>query len=277
MQKIPRAGRRPVIGICGVPALVSWSFLRQDAVLVPQTYLRAIVEAGGQPVILPPGTDLDPALDVPWLDGVLLAGGTDVEPELYGSTDGRWMEETCRERDLFERDFVVAAFRADLPILGICRGLQVLNVSTGGTLHQHLLDEGYAEHRPVPGRLDSVTNHEVRVASNSWLTRCGLDAVAQVNSHHHQGVAELGEGARPVAWSRPDGVVEAVEWPSQTFALGVQWHPEDPLTPRLFEQFVAVARASMPPVPEFADPSSPVASPEMAIPRDCQDKPMDIA
>lgn len=276
MQNIPR-GPLPLVGVCGVPALASWGPWRQEAVLAARTYLRAIAAVGGQPVILPPASGADPHQWLQRLDAVLLAGGTDIEPDMYGGRAGDRMEETCRERDLFELEVVAAAFRADLPVLGICRGLQLLNVSTGGTLHQHLLDEGYAEHRRVPGRLDSATNHGVRIAEDSWLSRCGFEAVAQVNSHHHQGVAELGQGARAVAWSVPDGAVEAVEWPAQTFALGVQWHTEDPLTGRLFEQFVTVAKAGMPRAVSLDGPLRALTPPEVTNLKDPQVNPMDIA
>jgi putative glutamine amidotransferase len=246
MQSGPRASavETPVIGVCGVPAAMSWGFWTQPAVLVAETYLAAIRRAGGLPVVLPP---VDPATSpvtevLRALDGVVLAGGTDVSPEVYGEVPGPRMEEVVLERDLYEVAIATAAMQRDLPVLGICRGLQILNVATGGTLHQHLLDQGYADHRPAPGRLDDVTNHLVEVDATSVLARCGLAGLREVNSHHHQGIANVGAGGRPIARSLPDGVVEAVEWSPHRFVVGVQWHPEDPPMDELFAGLVAAAR-----------------------------------
>jgi putative glutamine amidotransferase len=129
-------------------------------------------------------------------------------------------------RDRFELALVREALEGDIPVLGICRGLQILNAAAGGTLHQHLTDEGFAEHRPAPGRLDDPTQHEVEVEPESIVARGARSLRQTVNSHHHQGIARLGDGGRVTARSIPDGVVEAVEWPSQRYAVGVQWHPE---------------------------------------------------
>lgn len=242
-------GSSPVIGVCGVPAAVlAWGYWSQAAVLVAETYLAAIRRAGGTPVILPPvNPSTAPVTDVlRALDGVVLAGGTDVSPEVYGEVSGPHMEEAVLDRDLYELAVATAALERDLPVLGVCRGLQMLNVATGGTLYQHLLDRGYAEHRPLPGRLDEATNHAVEVDPTSLLGRCGLGDLREVNSHHHQGVARVGDGGRVIARSLPDGVVEAVEWPAHPFALGVQWHPEDPPMDGLFAGLVAAARVADP-------------------------------
>lgn len=165
MESVPRRlpGRAPIIGVCGVPAVMSSGYWSQAAVLVAETYLSAIRRVGGTPVILPPvNPSSAPAVDVlRALDGVVLAGGTDVSPEVYGEVAGLHMEEAVLDRDLYELVIATAALERDLPVLGVCRGLQILNVATGGTLHQHLLDGGYAEHSPAPGRLDDVTNHAV--------------------------------------------------------------------------------------------------------------------
>ncbi|NJC73067.1 gamma-glutamyl-gamma-aminobutyrate hydrolase family protein [Planosporangium thailandense] len=240
MQIRPRAAR-PVIGIGGVLTTATWGFWTQPAVLVAETYLSAVRVAGGSPVILPPADAADPADLLAAVDGVLLAGGNDVCADLYGQTAGVRMEEVTRERDLFELAIARYAFEHDVPVLGICRGLQILNVAAGGTLHQHLLDAGFAEHRPAPGRLDEAANHGLRVAPDSLLGRCGMAERCQVNSHHHQGVDTVGVGGRVVACSVPDGAVEAVEWPAQRFALGVQWHAESPAMPGIFDGFVRAA------------------------------------
>lgn len=221
--------------------MAAWSFWSQPAVLVAGTYLDAVTGAGGQPVVLPPSPHADITRLVEMLDGLVLAGGTDVEPEAYGARATGRTEESHRGRDLFELELTTAAMERDVPTLGICRGLQILNTATGGTLHQHLLDAGFAEHRPAPGRLDEAANHAVEVEPDSLLGACGLAGLRAVNSHHHQGVATVGAGGRVVAVSHPDGAIEAVEWPDMSFVLGVQWHPEDPPMHDLFRGLVDAA------------------------------------
>lgn len=218
---------RPFIGICAALEPARWSFWAQEAALVADTYLRAVRRAGGRPLLLAPeeldGRDADDLLDR--VDGLLLIGGADLDPRFYGEALTARTERTVPERDRFELALVAAAFRRDVPVLGICRGLQIMNVATGGSLHQHLSDHGFSEHRPVAGSLDEATHHAVEVEADSLLV-ADSDGLLIVNSHHHQGVARVGEGGRVVARSRPDGVVEAVEWTAQRYALGVQWHPE---------------------------------------------------
>ncbi|WP_238395542.1 gamma-glutamyl-gamma-aminobutyrate hydrolase family protein [Mycolicibacterium sp. CBMA 295] len=232
---------RPLIGICGVSATATWGFWRQDAVLAAQTYLDAVECSGGQSLVLVPSPNADAGQLLGVLDGLLLAGGTDIEPEFYGSPATERMEETNAIRDEFELRITTAALERDVPVLGICRGLQILNVATGGTLHQHLLDVGFAEHRPAPGRLDHATHHAIEVDVDSLLGRTGLAGVREVNSHHHQGVASVGRGGRVTARSIPDGAVESIEWPDRHFALGVQWHPEYQPMKEIFDAFVGAA------------------------------------
>lgn len=243
---------RPVIGVCGVPGIASWGFWTQPAVLAAETYLAAVRDAGGLAIIVPPTAtaEADARRLLPMVDGVLLVGGSDVSPRFYGRPASERTEETDHRRDEFELHVASLALRSDLPVLGICRGLQILNVATGGTLHQHLLDEEFAEHRPAPGRLDASSAHGIEVESRSLLGDLGLAGLREVNSHHHQGVAELGRGGRVIARSVPDGVVEAVEWTGPRFALGVQWHPEDPATSELFTGLI---RAAAGPVPGHPD------------------------
>lgn len=236
--------RRPLVAISGVPAQASWGFWSQPAVLTAQTYLDAVTRAGGQPLILVPSLDADIDEFAELVAGIVLAGGTDVGPEHYGETATARMEETHDVRDVFELRLARAAQERDIPVLGICRGLQILNVAAGGTLHQHLVDSGYGQHRPAPGRLDESTHHAVRVTPGSLLARCGLADLRNVNSHHHQGVASIGRGGRVAAVSLPDHGVEAIEWPERRFSLGVQWHPEDPAMDDLFRAFVSAASAA---------------------------------
>jgi putative glutamine amidotransferase len=143
-------------------------------------------------------------------------------------------------RDEFELALVRAAEERDLPLLGICRGMQVINVAHGGTLEQHLPDRvGHETHAMEPG---TFGGHRVRLAPGSLAARAVGDETAEVRGFHHQGVREVGEGLRPTAWSALDGIVEAVERPDRRFALGVLWHPEEDETSRVIAALVAAAR-----------------------------------
>lgn len=234
----------PVIGVGGVPVAVSWGFWeRAPAVLTAETYLGCLRRAGALPVILPPTEPREASVAslVDRLNGLLLAGGADLDPGCYGQVATDALEDTDPVRDRFELALAEAALERGLPILGVCRGLQILNVATGGTLHQHLLDEAYAEHRPAPGRLDETSCHGIRVEPDSLLGDAGLAGLRTVNSHHHQGINELGRGARAIAWA-PDGVIEALEWSGHRFALGVQWHPEYPPLDQIFDALIEASR-----------------------------------
>lgn len=219
---------RPVIGVCAAWEEAAWSFWRMRAAVVADTYVEALRAAGALPVGLVPQPleSQDAAMLVERIDGLLLVGGADVDPASYGEPLSDRTERTVPERDEFEIALVVAALRRDLPVLGICRGLQILNVAVGGSLHQHLADAGYAEHRPAPGHLDERTAHVVEIVSDSRVAASARALRERVNSHHHQGLARLGRGARVAARSVPDGLVEALEWPEHHYVVGVQWHPE---------------------------------------------------
>ena len=218
----------PVIGVCAASELARWSFWNQEAALVPDSYLRAVRRAGGVPIGLLPQEPDEQVVDalLERSSGLLLIGGADLDPSSYGAARLPATEQTSPLRDRFELALARRALERDLPVLGICRGLQVLNVATGGTLHQDLEVEGLGGHRPVPGRLDEPTMHEIEVDAGSVVGDAMRSPCARVNSHHHQGLARVGAGGVVVARSLPDRVVEAVEWPSRRFAVGVQWHPE---------------------------------------------------
>jgi putative glutamine amidotransferase len=236
---------RPRIAICGVATKAAWGYWApRDVALVAGTYLDAVAAAGGLPMILPPMAGLDAAQALEGMDGILIPGGVDVSPSRYGEAPTNRTEETSDLRDEFELAVVEAAFEHGIPMLGICRGLQVMNVATGGNLHQHLLDVGYSEHRPVPGSLGPDTSHDISVDPESHLARCGLGVIVSTNSHHHQGIAAVGEGGRVVARALSDGVIEAIEWSNNPFALGVQFHPEEPRMAELFTGLVLAAAAS---------------------------------
>lgn len=227
MAAVPTpGGGRPPIGICAVRERAAWGFWDQDAALVAGTYLDAVRRGGGLPLLLVPealGAGEVEAL-IGRVEGLLLVGGADLDPACYGQERSPLTEATYPLRDEFELALVRAAFQRDLPVLGICRGIQVLNVAAGGTLHQDLAEAGFAEHRPLPGSLDERTFHEVRFEADSLLAASAERAT--VNSHHHQGIDRIGEGGRVVARSLADDLVEAIEWPGLRHALGVQWHPE---------------------------------------------------
>jgi gamma-glutamyl-gamma-aminobutyrate hydrolase PuuD len=174
------------------------------------------------------------------LNGLLLAGGRDVDPSLYDEAPHEQTDLPDHRRDRFELILTRAAIDADLPFLAICRGMHILNVARGGTLIQHLPDRlGNESHRPDTVKM---TTHNVHVSAASKLGRL-LSESAQVPAAHHQGVGKLGNGLLPVAWT-PDQVVEAIELEGHKFGLGVQWNPEDGDDPRLFEALVTAAKSA---------------------------------
>jgi Predicted glutamine amidotransferases len=160
------------------------------------------------------------------VDGLLLTGGGDIDPEFYGRTGLRnQAQDINRGRDEFEFEVIKRALDADLPILGVCRGMQVMNVALGGSLHVDLKSNGFKDHStPVNG----ILKHAISIEPNSLLSGLAGGLNRDVNSYHHQAIDELGKGLMPTAQS-PDGVVEAAEWLSKegmSFLLLVQWHPE---------------------------------------------------
>ncbi|WP_319458914.1 gamma-glutamyl-gamma-aminobutyrate hydrolase family protein [Micromonospora sp. RTP1Z1] len=227
---------RPLIGITAYVEPASWAAWRDvPAALVPQAYVRAVTASGGRALVLPPDDADADVLRV--LDGLLLAGGADVGPERYGQPhDPR--TESRADRDAGELALLTAALAADLPVLGVCRGMQLLAVARGGALHQHLPDVvGHDGHRPAPGVYGA---HPVRFAPDS-LAGSVLAGVDRVNSYHHQAVADPGD-LTVTGWA-DDGVVEALEDPRRRFLLGVQWHPEIDPDPRPVAALVQAARA----------------------------------
>jgi putative glutamine amidotransferase len=207
-------------------------------------YLRAIERSGGLPVVMPP---LDPAAIEPLLDnlaGICLSGGPDISPGTYHHPADVHLGPTEPDLDRFELALALRADARALPILAVCRGVQVLNVARGGTLHQHLPSVvGHAVvHRGVPGE---NAHHPVRIEPGSRLAQVLGATELEVNSYHHQAADALGRGLRAVAWA-PDGVVEGLEAPDREFMLGVQWHAEA-IAHRneqeaLFDSFIQAAR-----------------------------------
>jgi putative glutamine amidotransferase len=198
----------------------------QREMALGMVYMRAVELTGGLPVVLPPlGHDtIAPLLDR--LDGVCLSGGPDIDPEGYGEHDRNpQLGVTEPGLDAYELALAQLADARGVPVLGICRGVQALNVARGGTLHQHLGDvtDGSIEHRQAAR--GGVTTHSVRIDPDSRLGRVTSVSEAEVNSFHHQAADRLGEGLRAVAWA-PDGIVEGIESAGPELYLGVQWHVE---------------------------------------------------
>jgi putative glutamine amidotransferase len=214
------------------------------AYAVPETYVVALRRAGLGPVILPGPGDLAPGELAATFDGLLLAGGGDVQARRYGAERDPQNYGEDDERDALEIDLLLAASENGLPTLAICRGIQVMNVAFGGDLIQHLPDHPGSVSHGLPTGDPAV--HEVKVLESSRLARASGEAAMTCASSHHQGLGRLGEGLAAVAWS-DDGLVEAAERESG-WMLGVQWHPEetvakDPAQQAIFDAFAAEARA----------------------------------
>lgn len=226
---------RPIIGITTYVEPASWSVWRDlPAVLIPQAYAEAVTLAGGRAILLPP--DDHDADIVDRLDGLVLSGGADVSPGLYGA-DAEPATMTRPDRDAGEMLLLRRALERDTPVLGICRGMQQLVVAAGGRLHQHLPDVlGHRRHNPAPG---VYGEHEVKLTPGSRAAAL-LGETTVVHCHHHQGIAD--PGSLVVTAQADDGLPEAVEDPSRPFVLGVQWHPEVTRDENLFGALVRATR-----------------------------------
>jgi putative glutamine amidotransferase len=229
---------RPVVGITTYVQPARWAAWELEAALIPFAYVQAVERAGARPLLVPPSDDgVEETLDA--LDGLLFSGGNDLDPETYGADAHPATSGLHPERDRAELALLEAALERDMPVLAVCRGLQVLNVARGGDLVQHLPEVvGDERHREVPG---VFSEHPVRIEDGSKLGGL-LGDRAPVMSSHHQGVGTIGRGLREVAWA-DDGTVEGLEDPERRFALGVLWHPEAGEDMKLFEALVAEARA----------------------------------
>lgn len=214
---------------------------------IAEAYVEAIVRAGGCPILIPPGL-LEEALAALFsrLDGLIFTGGGDIDPACYDAEDHPKVSEVDPERDRMELYLLGRAVQADRPFLGICRGLQLVNVGLGGTLYADILDQahGAAKHDYYPGWPRDYLAHPVRVSAGSRLAGILGVREARVNSFHHQAVDQLAPGLASAAHA-PDGIVEALELPGHSFGLAVQWHPEwltahAPMQ-ALFEAFVGAA------------------------------------
>lgn len=221
-ERSSRASGRPLIGIGANLVRAKWAVWDRPATLMAQTYIDMMAAAGCIPVLLPPQPDIDEVADR--LDGLLLPGGGDVDPALYSAPKHPETGRLNPRRDAAEVALAGAAVRTGLPVLGVCRGLQVLNTHLGGTLHQHLPDIiGHKGHEPEPGVFGA---QPVRLEPGSQIAKIMDGDTATVPCHHHQAIDRLGDGLTVTARS-DDGVIEAVELADHPFAVAVQWHAEE--------------------------------------------------
>lgn len=227
---------RSVIGVSAYAEEARWAVWDLPASVVPQRYLDKIVAAGGLPVVLPAVAGVEDVM--PRLDGLMLIGGGDVDPVRYGAAPHAETGRVSAGRDDAELALLRRALDLRLPVLGVCRGLQLLNVALGGTLHQHVPDlVGHGGHGGAAG---VFARHGVRLCPDGGLARALNRTALDVPSYHHQAIDRLGVGLLPVAWSG-DGLIEAAELAGHPFTVGVQWHPEADEDGALFTAFVAAA------------------------------------
>ena len=236
---------RPVIGLCTALERARWGVWDQQAFLLARSYVDAVHRAGGIAVMLPAdpvaAAEPDPILDL--LDALVLAGGADIDPSTYGAETHPETTGTVPERDAFELGLAARAMDRDMPLLGICRGMQMMNVARGGTLVQHLPEHyGHEDHRRALGTFED-SDHDVRLADGSLARRAAGEEVHSTKSHHHQGVERIGEGLEVTGWSTLDELPEVLEIPRNRFALGVQWHPEADEASLIIAALVEEARA----------------------------------
>jgi putative glutamine amidotransferase len=235
---------RPAIGICTTLEHARWGIWERRAALLAFTYITAIQRAGGLALMIPPDPKLieDPDELLDRIDGLILAGGADIDPSFYGAEPHPATRGPVPERDRAEIALARRAVQRDMPVLGICRGMQLINVALGGTLRQHVPDlVGHENHRPHPGSFDD-SDHDVALEQGSLAAQAAGEELHGIKSHHHQGVDVIGEGLVVTGISTLDELPEALEAPACRFVLGVQWHPEADEESRVVAALVEEAR-----------------------------------
>lgn len=226
----------PVIGVTTSVNVRDYETPEQAVVMVPANYPQAIRRAGGIPILLTEGDDVETLLSR--LDGIIIAGGRDVDPARYGEEPHERTDNLRPEQDTWESALIATAIERDLPLLCVCRGHQLLAVERGGRLHQHLPETpGYEKHGATGGEW---SNHAVEIDPNSRLgSILGTNVIG--NSGHHQGVADAGD--LTIVGRTEDGLIEAVELPGASFLLSMQWHPEMLNQTKVFDALIEAARA----------------------------------
>ena len=226
----------PVIGVTTSVNVRDYETPEQAVVMVPANYPQAIRRAGGIPILLTEGDDVETLLAR--LDGIIIAGGRDVDPARYGEEPHERTDNLRPEQDTWESALIATAIERDLPLLCVCRGHQLLAVERGGRLHQHLPETpGYEKHGAAGGEW---SNHAVEIDPNSRLgSILGTNVIG--NSGHHQGVADAGD--LTIVGRTEDGLIEAVELPGASFLLSMQWHPEMLNQTKVFDALIEAARA----------------------------------
>ncbi len=237
-----RAAIAPVVGITTYLEQARTGVWDVRSAVLPEVYLNSVTDAGGIAVLLPPQPPTPEAVDrvLDAVDALVLSGGADVDPALYGQDPHERTSVPRSDRDAWELALLRGAIERDLPFLAICRGAQLLNVALGGTLHQHLPDVvGHTRHQQ--GNAVFTTSTVRTVAGTRLAALIGETSDAQC--YHHQAVDQLGSGL-VISAQDDDGVIEGIEVPGEQFILGVQWHPEERLDDlRLFAAVVEAARA----------------------------------
>jgi putative glutamine amidotransferase len=233
---------RPLIGVCAAIERASFGVWSDEpAIILPLSYSRAIHGAGGMMAMLPPDrrASEDPGELLDRIDALVLGGGADIDPDSQGVEAHPETIGTNPDRDHFEIALALGALDRGMPLLGVCRGMQVLNVACGGTLDQHIPDRlGHEIHRPVPG---AWAEHEVRIEPGSLAAEAAGTERLTVKSHHHQGIDRIADKLTATAWATDDETVEAIESGNGDFALGVLWHPEEDATDAIIPALISRA------------------------------------
>jgi putative glutamine amidotransferase len=227
----------PLIGFSIYQETASWGAWKAPASLLPQAYVDSVVNAGGVPLLLPVASDDSAAVAVmAGLDGLVLTGGPDIDPAMYGAETHPDTDTPRKDRDAWEIALLSAAMELEVPVLGICRGMHLLNAFFGGTLRQHLPEEVGDTHRQETGHYAANRiDLDPAAPPGRFL---GSQVIAWC--HHHQGIDKLGEGLFS-SGNATDGVIESLWMPTRKFVVGVQWHPEEDSRPELFQGFVKAA------------------------------------
>lgn len=225
----------PIIGITSSINVINYETENQSVIMSPLNYLSAVNSSGGVGIIIPEGDNIEEIFGI--LDGIIIAGGRDISPELYDQGIQDYTLDIKNSQDEWELTLINEAIKRDLPILCICRGHQLLCIARGGSLHQHLPEtEGFEKHGESNGKW---SEHRVILEPNSLIASI-LGNEVMVNSGHHQGISDPGD--LTVVGKSEDGLIEAFELESQTFLISTQWHPEMILQDSIFQCLIDSAR-----------------------------------